>query len=55
MKAVAFYDKRNNTMYPTKSDFIKSWNSTVHSRPQSVNAGMGSNKPLSSVIYIFIY
>lgn len=40
-------------MYPTKSDFTQSWNSTVHSRPQSVNAGMGPNKPLSSVIYIF--
>lgn len=53
MKAVPFYDKRNNTMYPTKSDFTQSWNSTVHSRPQSVNAGMGPNKPLSSVIYIF--
>ncbi len=54
MKAVPFYDKRNNKMYPTKSDFNQSWNSTIHSRPQSVNAGMGSNKPLSSVIYILI-
>lgn len=53
MKAVPFYDKRNNTMYPTKSDQIKSWNSTVHSRPQSVNAGMGSCKPLSSVIFLY--
>lgn len=58
MKAIAFYDKRNNTMYPTKSDLTRSWASETYSRPQSVNAGMGSKKPLIAVkrfIYFLQY
>ena len=56
LKAVPFYDKRNNTIYPTKSDVKDSWNSTVHSRPQSLYAGMGNTKPLSSVnIYLIFF
>lgn len=52
-KAVAFYDRRNSTVYPTKSDFERSWSASIHGQPKPLNAGMGSSKPLSSVICLF--
>ena len=51
MKAVPFYDKRNQTMYPTRSEVGKSWTSNTHSNRKNLNAGMGSKKPLIAVIY----
>jgi hypothetical protein len=48
-KAVPFYDKRNNTLYPTPSNVTQSWTSNVHSNKGTVYAGMGSLKPLHSV------
>lgn len=51
-KAIPFYDKRNNTIYPTKSDFARSWSSKVYDQPKSLNAGMGSSKPLAPVIHL---
>jgi hypothetical protein len=55
LKAVPFYDKRNNTVYPTKSDVKNSWNSTVHSQPKTLYAGMGTTKPLSAVNICFYF
>lgn len=49
LKAVPFYQKRDNTLYPTPSIVHQSWNANVHSHPETVYAGMGSSKPLSSV------
>lgn len=49
LKAVPFYDKRDNTLYPTPSHITKSWTANVHSQPNTVFAGMGVNKPLNSV------
>ena len=46
LKAVPFYDKRDNTQYPTPSTFTKSWNANIHVKPTTVYAGMGSLKPL---------
>jgi len=46
LKAVPFYDKRDNTLYPTPSAVLKSWNSDVHSLRQSLYAGIGNTKPL---------
>lgn len=50
-KAVPFYDKRNNTTYPSDSTFRKSWNSTVHSNRKSEYAG-GITKTLTAVLLI---
>lgn len=50
-KAVPFYDKRNNTIYPSDSTFRKSWNSTVHSNKKSEFAG-GMRKTLTAVLLI---
>ena len=49
MKAVPFYEKRNQTVYPTKSDFTRSWSSNTHANSKALNAGMGSKKPLITV------
>ena len=49
-KAIPFYDKRNNTVYPTKSDFVRSWSASIHGQPKGLKAGMGSSKPLVTVI-----
>lgn len=48
-KAVAFYDKRNQTVYPTRSDITRSWSACTHNPPKPLNAGMGTTKPLTSV------
>ena len=49
-KAVPFYERRNTTVYPTKSDFTNSWTAGTYSQPKFLNAGMGSKKPLITVI-----
>ena len=49
LKAVPFYDKRNNTLYPTPSTVSKSWNAQTHGNQSAVYAGMGSLKPLHAV------
>jgi hypothetical protein len=54
MKAVPFYDKRNQTMYPTRSEFGKSWSSNTYSNKKNLNAGMGSKKPLIAVLNLLI-
>lgn len=48
-KAIPFYDRRNNTVYPTKSDFTRSWSASTHGQPIPLKAGMGSSKPLTTV------
>lgn len=54
-KAIPFYDKRNSTVYPTKSDFARSWSASIHGQPKALNAGMGSSKPLTPVNYLFYF
>lgn len=49
VKAVPFYEKRNTTVFPTKSDFTRSWSSNIYSSPKNLNAGMGTKKPLIAV------
>lgn len=49
LKAVPFYDKRDNTLYPTPSIVKSSWNANTFAKPSTVYAGMGSLKPLHSV------
>lgn len=49
-KAVPFYDKRDNKLYPTPSTVTKSWNSTTYVKPNTVYAGMGTHKPLHAVL-----
>ena len=50
LKAVPFYEKRDNTLYPTPSVVTKSWNSNTFDKPHTVYAGMGTLKPLHAVI-----
>ena len=50
-KAVPFYDKRDNTQYPTKSTVIDSWNKKTFNNSSALSAGMGIGKPLA-VVYI---
>lgn len=45
-KAVPFYDKRDNKLYPTQSSFRRSWSSSVHSNKEGEHAGGGMNKTL---------
>lgn len=45
-KAVPFYDKRDNKIYPTESTLRRSWTSTVHSNKEGEHAGGGMNKTL---------
>ena len=54
MKAVGFYDKRDNKIYPTKSAIRRSWTSDIHSNKGGECAGMGNTKRLISVPYIDI-
>jgi len=54
MKAIPYYDKRNQTTYPTRSEYGKSWTSTIHSNNKNLNAGMGSKKPLIKVKHFFM-
>lgn len=49
LKAVAFYDKRDNTLYPTPSHIKQSWNASTYGKPNTVYAGMGTSKPLHVV------
>lgn len=49
LKAVPFYEKRDNTLYPTPSHIKQSWNATTYSKPNTIYAGMGSSKPLNAV------
>jgi len=51
LKAVPFYDKRDSTLYPTPSQVKDSWNAHTHKRQETVYAGMGMQKPLTSVKY----
>ena len=54
LKAVPFYDKRDNTLYPTPSMVKSSWNANTYAKPSTIYAGMGSLKPLHSVkFYLF--
>ena len=39
-------------MYPTKSDYARSWSASIHGQPKSLNAGMGTSKPLTPVIHL---
>ena len=51
-----FYDKRDNTIYPTKSIIGKGWTQSVHSNERPLSAGMGTMKPLSPVTsFILIF
>lgn len=50
LKAYPFYDKRNQTIYPTPSALRNSWTATVHSNTRHYHAGMGNNKTLVKVI-----
>jgi hypothetical protein len=52
LKAVAFYDKRDNTLYPTPSHIKQSWNASTYGKPSTVYAGMGSSKPLHVVAFL---
>lgn len=52
-KAVPFYDKRDNTIYPTQSTLRRSWTSTVHSNKGPEHAGGGLNKTLG-VVYLIL-
>lgn len=49
LKAVPFYDKRDNRLYPTPSLHTNSWNGKTYAQPSTIYAGMGSLKPLTSV------
>lgn len=51
LKAVPFYNKRDSTLYPTPSTVIQSWNSSTYTKPNTVYAGMGTQKPLHVVFY----
>jgi hypothetical protein len=45
-KAVAFYTKREEKAYPTKSEWVNSWANQVHRRRDEEHAGMGFSKTL---------
>lgn len=49
LKAVPFYDRRDNTLFPTPSHIKQSWNASTYGKPSTVYAGMGSSKPLHAV------
>jgi hypothetical protein len=44
--AVPFYDKRDDKRYPTKSEWGKSWNSSVYAKKGIEHAGIGLGKTL---------
>lgn len=44
--AVPFYDKRNDKVYPTRSEWRKSWNASVYCNKQVEHAGIGIGKTL---------
>jgi hypothetical protein len=44
--AVPFYDKRDNKEYPTRSEWRKSWNASVHCNKGVEHAGVGLGKTL---------
>jgi hypothetical protein len=49
LKAVPFYDKRDNYIYPTQSKEKYSWSSIVHANAHEEHAGGGMDKTLSNV------
>jgi len=48
-KAIPFYEKRDQTQYPTPSTVTRSWSSNVYKNRSIFHAGMGIAKPLISV------
>lgn len=51
LKAVPFYDKRDNKIYPTQSEIRRSWTSMIHSNKGGEHAGGGMNKTLGMVTF----
>ena len=49
LKAVPYYDKRNNKVFPTDSVVRQSWTANVHSNKGLEHAGGFRNKSLSTV------
>lgn len=51
LKAVPYYDKRDNKIYPTPTDVAlrRSWTSSVHSNRGQEHAGGHRDKSLSAV------